>query len=454
MTRPAPLNCDVVVLGAGAAGLAAAADLSSAGFVVKILEARDRIGGRVHTLHEPRCPHPIELGAEFVHGRPDEVFQIIRQAKLLACDADGEHWHLKGSRLRKAPEAWGQINGVLDRLAKAFPKGREKDESFGQFVARSKGIRPGERELATLFVEGFNASPAGRVSARWLADAQRAEAMGGADEQFRLPGGYDRVIRQLQSRCDPERCVLWLRHVAQKVEWRDRRVTVHSTGPDAPEQTKATSAPAVLVTLPLGVLKAGGVQFEGPLPSWKREAIDALGFGSVVKVVIQFSGAFWERRRMPSMGRGQDLSKMAFMHSRDESFPTWWTWCPLRAPTLTGWAGGPAADRLAGKAPGELYAEALASLGRFFGVKAGDLDGDVQRWWVADWHADPYARGAYSYVPAGASGAVAKLAAPVDGTVFFAGEATEPAGHSGTVAGAIASGRRAAREIVSALRRR
>jgi monoamine oxidase len=403
MKRP-EANSDVVLLGAGAAGLAAAADLSSAGFTVTILEARDRVGGRVHTLHEPRCPHPIELGAEFIHGRPEEVFQIVRAAGLLACDADGEHWQLKGGRLRPAPQAWGQINGALERVAKAFPKGGAKDESFAQFVARSKGIKPAERELATLFVEGFNAAPAERVSARWLADAQRAESMGGADEQFRLPGGYDQVIRQLAARCDPGRCFLALRQAARRVEWRDGRVTVRSTGPDQRGRATTTTARAVLVTLPLGVLKAGAVEFEGPLPGWKRAAIEALGFGSVVKVVVQFSGAFWERGRVPSMGRGQDLSKMAFMHSREESVPTWWTWCPMRAPTLTGWAGGPAAESFAGKTSEAVYAEALASLGRFLGMKPGELDGGVERWWVADWAGDPRARGAYSYVPGGAAG--------------------------------------------------
>jgi monoamine oxidase len=290
---------------------------------------------------------------------------------------------------------------------------------------------------------------------RGLADAQRAEEKGGADEQFRLPGGYDQIIRRLAAGC-AKGCGFRLRHVAQKVEWRHRRATVHASRAGAGRRPLTTTARAVLVTLPLGVLKAGGLQFDGPLPSWKREAIEALEFGSVVKVVVQFTSAFWERQRMPSQRRGEDLSKMAFQHGRGESFPTWWTWCPLRAPTLTAWAGGPAADGFAGRSAGEIFAEALASLGRFLGTKpgGGGSDEGVERWWVADWHADPYARGAYSYVPAGASGAVAKLAAPVDGTLFFAGEATEPAGRSGTVAGAVASGRRAAREIASALRRR
>ncbi len=181
------------------------------------------------------------------------------------------------------------------------------------------------------------------------------------------------------------------------------------------------------------------------------DAIAALGFGTVVKVVLKFSEPFWEGRAVPSMTRGKDLSGMAFLHSRSESFPTWWTWLPLRATTLTGWAGGPAADALAGRPEQEIRAEAVASLARYFGMKPADLDRRIERWWVADWRSDPHARGAYSYVPAGASGAVAKLAAPVDDTLFFAGEATEPAGSSGTVAGAIASGRRGAREIIAAL---
>ena len=203
------LNCDVVVIGAGAAGLAAAADLSRAGLLVTVLESRDRIGGRVHTLHDPGSPHPIELGAEFVHGRPEEIFQILRRANLLACDADGEHWYLQGKRLRQLPHAWEDIGAVLERLGKEFSKGKQKDESYGRFIARNAGrFRRAQREMATLFVEGFNAAPADRVSARWLADAQRAEELGGAEEQFRLPGGYDRIVRHLAARCDVERCKL------------------------------------------------------------------------------------------------------------------------------------------------------------------------------------------------------------------------------------------------------
>src|SRR2546428_3738335 len=129
-------HTDVVVLGAGAAGLAAARDLTVSGLRVTLLEARDRVGGRVHTVRDPLSPLPIELGAEFVHGRPKETWDVIRSARLLAADADGAHWFFDGKRLTEMKDAWKEIERVLSRMTK-LRKGR--DLSFAEFLRRDPG---------------------------------------------------------------------------------------------------------------------------------------------------------------------------------------------------------------------------------------------------------------------------------------------------------------------------
>src|SRR5262245_33042727 len=103
------MKTDVAIIGAGAAGLAAAVDVTRAGLRCVALEARDRMGGRIHTVRDPISPLPLELGAEFVHGQPDELIEIIRDANLLAYDAEGEHWQLEGKRLRKSNDFWEDV---------------------------------------------------------------------------------------------------------------------------------------------------------------------------------------------------------------------------------------------------------------------------------------------------------------------------------------------------------
>ena len=150
-----------------------------------------------------------------------------------------------------------------------------------------------------------------------------------------------------------------------------------------------------------------------------------------------FRKKFWE-------DRFKDLS---FVFTDDEQFPTWWASHPLSFPMLTGWAAGGYARKLSGLAHDQVIECALQSLERIFGMSGQELRQHFATGYTHDWQADPFSQGAYSYAVVGGSDAPRELAAPVSGTLFFAGEATDPDGHNGTVQGAIASGKRAAREI-------
>jgi phytoene dehydrogenase-like protein len=161
------MKIDVVIIGAGATGLAAARILTAAGRSVLIVEARNRIGGRIHTLHDPKLNGPIELGAEFVHGRPEVTWQLIRQAGLKALDLPFDHKRLVHGRLADMPHINSELKKVMAGLAHL---GRH-DRSFAQYLREERSTRstPDARKFATMFVEGFDAADPERISAKALA---------------------------------------------------------------------------------------------------------------------------------------------------------------------------------------------------------------------------------------------------------------------------------------------
>jgi monoamine oxidase len=169
--------------------------------------------------------------------------------------------------------------------------------------------------------------------------------------------------------------------------------------------------------------------------------------GRVTKVVLQFREPFWQDRWFRRRPTTRGLGDLCFIHAMGEAFPTWWTAAPVTAPLLTGWAGGPRAAELPDRDPDSVATTAVQSLARILGVSLKKLRPLLVATHFHDWQHDPLSRGAYSYVPVGASDARKKLAAPVAGTLFFAGEASHFAGQAGTVAGAIATGRRAADQV-------
>jgi monoamine oxidase len=281
-----------------------------------------------------------------------------------------------------------------------------------------------------------------------LAEEQQASGETEEDRSFRLINGYDRLIEYLATGLHPTHCNLRLNTVVTALQWEagSVHVTALSGGTEQTLQTKR-----VLITVPIGVLKAadtetGAIRFAPELPE-KRQALDRLEMGSIVKIIFQFREPFWETEKFATLPPDQTLRDACFLHARGPLVFTWWTLLPVRANVLVAWSGGPSAQRLSRLGQSEIVQEALASLSQFLGVDAKILSTRLERATVANWQTDPFSRGAYSYTGVGGSDAHAALGRPVEGTLFFAGEATN-AGQSGTVAGAIASGYRAAREIL------
>ncbi|MGH2517573.1 MAG: flavin monoamine oxidase family protein, partial [Ktedonobacterales bacterium] len=436
------------------------------GCSVAILEARDRIGGRIYTLHPPGGGLPVELGAEFVHGMPRETLDIVRAAGLTLAERSGATFVSAGGQPRREREESANSTDDdddddddegVDAVLRVVREWNGPDMTLQAFLdERFSGERWAEaRRSASGYAEGFDAADAARVSIHWLAQSEAALDAIRGDRQFRLPGGYDQILEWLRAGLEPKRMALRLNTVAQEVRWSRGEVEVSVRSPLG-TALESVASRACVVTLPLGVLAAssdmpGAVHFVPEVPG-KQKALASLEMGQVVKVLLRFSEAFWEMDAR-SGARLPALPKLSFLFSDDPVLPTWWTSYPLLAPVLTGWVGGPRAARLASQPDSVIVEQAVEALARVLGVRRGMLEAQLEGWMVHNWSADLYARGAYSYVCAGGMDAPAALGAPVEDTLFFAGEATNDAGHTGTVHGALATGLRAAREVSEALAR-
>jgi monoamine oxidase len=427
---------DVAVIGAGVAGLAAAGELRRRGFRVMVFEARDRIGGRIHTLRDEGVQIPIELGAEFVHGEAPLTEGILREAGLVDVDITGDHWIAEHGHLRPHDGYWARVDEVLDQID---PDG--EDQSFEDFLATGPGGRSFARDRAAAreFVIGFHAADPAQMSVLSIAPANGEEPSESASRSGRIVQGYDRVPEWLARDLGES---LRLGRPVREIAWERGKVEL-TVGDDSSKVT----ARAAVVTVPIGVLQAppdapGGIRFL-PDPPRLRRTLDLIAMGAVVRLVLGF-------REVPWKGRG-DLDRMSFLHLGGDLFRICWTPYPLRAPVLIAWSGGPPAAELARRKPAEVEAAALRILAEHLGISRQRIASRLEGIWSHDWNADPFSRGAYSYARVGGSGAAWELARPVEKTLFFAGEATDEEGRTGTVEGAIATGLRAARQVKAAL---
>lgn len=441
-------STDVVVIGAGIAGLACAQALCDRGLRVAVLEARDRIGGRIFTRHPGATETPVELGAEFIHGRPPEAWEIIERAGLRTHELTGGRWRLEQGRLALANPSWEEIDSIFQRMDPAAP-----DQSFEEFLEHSYRDLPEEaRASATSYVEGFHASHAGRISVHSLIRGQHADEEIEGHRGFCLLDGMDALVQSLLAAIKPELLSLRLNTVVTKISWAKGAVEVATQSP-AGDRLQVLGTRAAVVTLPLGVLQAppgspGAVRFLPELAQ-KYGALKKLEMGAAIRLVLGFRRAFWRDEELVKTPHSRALADMSFLFARGEWFPAWWASVSAGKGTLTGWAAGARAEKLSGRGEAFIVERALEVLSRIFGVPGATLQGLLEDSYVHDWQTDPYSRGAYSYVLVGGENAARTLAAPVEGTLFFAGEATDFSGHNGTIHGALASGRRAAGEVLA-----
>ena len=440
----------VVVIGAGVAGLAAARELSAAGVETIVLEARDRIGGRVHTIFDDQVAAPIELGAEFVHGDPPEILDLARTAGFEIVETEGNSWYMNQAG-ELAPSSY-EPPGSSDQLweiADTYIGNGRPDMSFDDFLRLPEtiGISDQEKEWSKRFVSGFHAAEPGKVGIYGLVKTQNAEESINGMTSHRLPKGYSQLANFLHEECKKKGVKLFFNNIVKSVDWVNQVVRIEARSPD--EEAFFYESSSALVTLPVGVLKAATdsqsyVEFL-PDISQKQQTLAKIEMGCARRVTLAFKEKWWadELRRIDSAG-----SELGFLFGQNVPISVWWTNEPSDVAMLTGWAGGPKATEMEKLGDDQFTDLAITSLSRIFRAGESMLESQLIRGFTCDWHDDPFSTGAYTYMGVGGADAARELATPLNGRLYFAGEGTSD-GHWGTVHGAIESGVRAAREILA-----
>ncbi|NII25410.1 FAD-dependent oxidoreductase [Pseudoflavitalea sp. X16] len=424
------MSSTVLIIGAGAAGLMAARELSARGHAVTILEARNRAGGRMHTIHSTAFTVPVESGAEFVHGKLPLTFQLLAEAGIGHTPVEGRmievrkgRWH----RQNQFIEGWDTLMEHLQSL--------QQDMTVREFLDRHFQ-EPRYEELrrsVQRFAEGYDGADINKASVLALRNEWEKEET----EQYHITGGYERLTDYLITQCVRQRCSLHFNTPVQRISWQQGRVEV-TTGDE-----RSFTADKVIITVPLGVWQQAHDKSNidvVPAIDQQLAAFRQIGFSAVIKVSLEFKQPFWQEYE----------KELGFIFS-EEIFPTWWTQLPHPVPLLTGWINGPQAISFAQTSPEKMLQYALYSLAGIFGLPLVFLEQQLVASHITDWGADPFSLGAYSYDMLSSKAARQFLQQPVAGTLFFAGEALYEGAHPGTVEAALASGAAVAAKLMGSL---
>jgi monoamine oxidase len=412
MSRSA--DFDVVVIGAGAAGVGAGRALAEAGSRFVVLEARDRIGGRAWTVDSGRG-HPIDLGCEWLHSA--DINPLVPLAREVGVEVD-EHaavWASKWIEAQLGAAAYADYRAAVEAL---YDGAAALAEADGPDVPWSDFLEPGSRWRAPLdvvcgWITGVRLDQVSAVDA-----GRNQETM----VNWRLPGGYGALIERFAADL-PVR----LATPVTRVDWGGGEIAVETPA-------GRLTAGRVIVTLPTNLLAAERIDFTPALPAEKLQAAADLPLGADLKLFLAIEGDPFGGLRDSQINTRFDRIESSHMHLQ-----------PFGWPLVGCYFGGDLARDLEAAGLAEMAAFAEDELAFACGEK---IRGNFTALAASAWMADPLAGGAYSYTRPGAVEARATLAKPLEDRIFFAGEATS-GDHYATAHGAFTSGQRAAREALA-----
>ena len=415
------MRYDVIIIGAGAAGLLAMKYLAQAGYHVCVMEAAEMAGGRISTIKEGFQSH-VETGAEFIHGKLPLTFKLLKEAGLT-------YEIVEGKMIGVQNGSWqtDEHDGHWDEFMKQLGK-LKTDVTILQFLETnfSNPEYIHLRQAVQRFSEGFD-----------LADISKASILSIKDEwkdiekkQYRIKGGYIQLIDHLVNCCRQLNSEFYFNTCVNKIEYETGNVTVHTT------DNKKFQAKKMIITVSAGILQSGTIQFTPQLTD-HAVAIQGLGFGAVIKFLLEFKTCFWK----------EFDDETGFLLT-DEEIPTWWTQLPAESNLLTGWLGGPNATKRIFEPETSLLQTALLSLSSIFRMPPAMLQEELTNYKIINWLNQPYIKGGYSYNTLHSKQAINILSSPVDNTIYFAGEAISKSESQGTVESALQSGHDTAQMLI------
>lgn len=429
--RCSPVPKRVVIVGAGIAGLAAADALRSAGIETIIVEARDRIGGRIHTS-KLWPDSPMDLGASWIHGtrgNPVTALAKVAGASMVETSYDSAALYIDpalqamGVRKSGASKAAAKLDAAM-----AWAEDQEQDmpiQSALDKVAPPGSLSAAERAQLDFYVssnyEQEYAGSAQQLSASWV---EEGKEFGGEDALF--PGGYGQIIAHLAKGLD-----IRLGQMVTTIKTRTAGVTLTLS------DGVALEADHVLVTVPLGILKAGKIAFDPPLSAPKQQAIERLGMGLLNKHLLRFDHVFWPK----------DYDWHEYLSARKGEWSEWVSLAKIHdTPVMMVFSAADHAEKVEKMDDRAIVADIMSTARQMFGSSTPDpVAAQITRW-----RADPFAGGSYSFYASGSTPEDRKTLAESEAArLHFAGEA-QSVDYPGTVHGALLSGRAAARRIIDA----
>lgn len=421
---------DVIIIGAGASGLAAARLLKDAGRSVCVLEARDRIGGRIWTVDD-FADFPIELGAEFIHGERAATHELVSAAGLhtLEVDRKGGLFWSDGDKAVICSQSAYETCFLIDKLFNAQRHMPDQptihhDRSLAEYL-RGMGFDDHALEIADVLLAQTCCASIETLSCADLVREMKADHAGA--REFRIREGYASLLNWLA-----QDIPLMLGAVVRSIVW-------HSSGVHVQAEDRVFEAARCIVTLPPALLQRNTIHFEPQLSARKQYAIAAMRTEAATKLLYRFDQPLWD-------------DEMTYM-AHTGTIARWWTPAYGRddgQPILCAYVTAGRARFIDSLSEHDALAQGLRDLEGLLGVH--NLDAHLIASRRIAWAHDPFARGGYVHIPPGAANARLSLAAPEGNVLFFAGEATAYDTNPQTVHGAIESGWRAARECMASLR--
>ena len=419
----------IIIVGGGAAGLMAAYELSKQNkYKIIVLEAAERLGGRMHTYTDDLFSMPVELGAEFVHGDLPLTLSLLKQAEINYYKINGNMSYVEKGLFIKEKDEDKYWNDVMKQM-KALKKDMPLSEFLISFFNDDKYEKT--RQSVKGFAEGFDLADVSKASTCSLYNEWIHEE----DAQYRIDGGYIQLINYLVSECKKSDCIFLTDCCVKKINWSKGEVNVLTMC------SRFFKGDKIIIAVPLSVLQVDKndmnyIEF-APEINHHLNAAKNIGFGAVIKIIIEFNEVFWQSKK----------KDVCFIQT-NEKISFWWTQLPNEKAILTGWLGGPKALELKDVTDEELIAISLQSLSSAFNINIDKLKEKVKAQQVLNWANIKHIHGGYSYNLVGSMEAKKLLQQPINETIFFAGEAIYEGKSEGTVEAALISGKQAVSRLM------